>query len=88
MFKVDAFEHRLLREIEYRQNLTRKYQDDPDVYVISPPNTAPGQPRILQKPKDSKINVGSTATFFVKVEGVNTKVVWFRCGFYLFYFCE
>lgn len=80
MFKVDTFEYRLMREIEYRQNLTRKYQDDPDVYVISPPNTAPGPPRVIQKPKNSKVTEGGAAQFFVKVEGVNTKVVWFRDG--------
>jgi hypothetical protein len=78
MFKVDTFEYRLLREIEYRQNITRKYQDDPDIYVISPPTTAPGPPRVIQKPKNLKIVAGQTAQFFVKVEGVNTKVVWFR----------
>jgi hypothetical protein len=88
MFKIDTFEYRMLREIEYRHNLTRKYQDDPDVYVISPQSTVPGPPRVLQKPRDCKISVGGTAQFFIRVEGVNAKVVFFRLAIAWNFLCD
>ena len=68
-FKVDTFEYRLLREVEFRESLTRRSQSDEtetetetDFEQLTTP-LAP--PQLVQQPRNTKLQQGSDATFTV-----------------------
>ena len=69
-FKVDTFEYRLLREVEYRQVITRRFPGEPQENL--PP--AKVQPQIAQKPRNSKLVEGSNAAFSVQLGGGPARV--------------
>jgi hypothetical protein len=69
-FKVDTFEYRLLREVEFRESLTRRYVGETDVRIETTVDRSLGPvapPQIAQKPRNSKLAEGSDAIFQAKV---------------------
>ncbi|XP_050422457.1 titin isoform X5 [Adelges cooleyi] len=81
-FKVDTFEYRLLREVSFRQSVTKRYLGEQDVKFTSSAHQGPVvAPQVLQKPRNSKLMEGSNATFTVKVSTAkDTRLTWFRNG--------
>lgn len=76
-FRVDTFEYRLLREVEFRQFLCGPA---PAAQPATPgvPITAP---QIQARPRNSKLLEGSDATFTVKISSnPPARVFWFRNG--------
>ncbi|KAK2708330.1 hypothetical protein QYM36_014067 [Artemia franciscana] len=70
-FKVDTFEYRLLREVEFREQVTRLRPGDAreeteEIEQMPGPITAP---TITQKPRNSKVLEGSDGIFTVKISG-------------------
>lgn len=83
-FKVDTFEYRLLREVSFRESITRRSSSETDVHISTQVERTlgpPAPPQIAQKPRNSKILEGSNATFTAKV-GANPKprLTWFKNG--------
>jgi titin len=83
-FKVDTFEYRLLREVHFREQITRRYSGEFDSQLSTVVDRAlgPASPPLIQvKPRNSKLVEGSDATFTMKVVG-NPKVrlSWFHNG--------
>ncbi|CAN8024063.1 unnamed protein product, partial [Ixodes persulcatus] len=75
-FRVDTFEYRLLREVEFRDSLLGPEQPEPAV-----PGVPISAPQIQQRPRNSKLLEGSDATFTVRIAGnPPAKVHWFRNG--------
>lgn len=69
-FKVDTFEYRLLREVEFRQAITRRVAGEADAELPVQPNAGPiAPPQIAQKARNSKLLEGSDATFSTKITG-------------------
>jgi hypothetical protein len=69
-FKVDTFEYRLLREVEFRESLTRRYVGEMDAQIVTTVDRSLGPvapPQIAQKPRNSKLAEGSDAIFQAKV---------------------
>lgn len=69
-FKVDTFEYRILREVEFRESLTRRYTNESDPQISHTVERTLGPaapPQIAQKPRNSKLGEGSDATFQAKV---------------------
>lgn len=83
-FKVDTFEYRLLREISFRESITRRSTTEIDSQITTTidRNLGPAAPpQIMQKPRNSKLIEGSDAIFSAKV-GANPKprLTWFKNG--------
>lgn len=83
-FKVDTFEYRLLREVSFRESITRRHISESDCQLSTQldRNMGPAAPpQIAQKPRNSKLIEGSDAVFTAKV-GANPKprLTWFRNG--------
>lgn len=83
-FKVDTFEYRLLREVHFREQITRRYSGEFDAQLSTVVDRAlgPASPPLIQvKPRNSKLVEGSDAIFTMKVVG-NPKVrlSWFHNG--------
>lgn len=69
-FKVDTFEYRILREVEFRESLTRRYAGESDSQISHTVERTLGPvspPQISQKPRNSKLSEGTDATFQAKV---------------------
>jgi hypothetical protein len=67
---VDTFEYRLLREVEFRESLTRRYVGETDAQIVTTVDRSLGPvapPQIAQKPRNSKLAEGSDAIFQAKV---------------------
>lgn len=71
-FKVDTFEYRLLREVEFRESLTRRSQLDLQTETETETETDFEQlttplapPQLVQQPRNTKLQPGSDATFQV-----------------------
>lgn len=71
-FKVDTFEYRLLREVEFRESLTRRSQLDLHTETETETETDFEQlttplapPQLVQQPRNTKLLQGSDATFQV-----------------------
>jgi hypothetical protein len=83
-FKVDTFEYRLLREVQYRETLTRRYIGETDAQLTTTLDRALGPaapPQISQKPRNSKLVEGSDATFTTKVAAnPKPRLTWFKDG--------
>lgn len=78
-FKVDTFEYRLLREVSFRQSVTKRYLGEEDVKFTSSAHQGPVvAPQVLQKPRSSKLVEGSDATFTVKVSTAKDTRVRYR----------
>uniref|UniRef100_T1J5H7 Ig-like domain-containing protein n=1 Tax=Strigamia maritima TaxID=126957 RepID=T1J5H7_STRMM len=88
-FRVDTFEYRLLREIEFRESKTRRLiyetsetETDGEVTDESGPVCAP---QILQRPRNSKLLEGTDATFQAKITGnPKPRITWFKNGVRIF----
>lgn len=83
-FKVDTFEYRLVREVQFREQITRRNIGEIDTQLSTVIDRAlgpPSPPLIQVKPRNSKLVEGSDATFTMKVVG-NPKVrlSWFHNG--------
>lgn len=83
-FKVDTFEYRLLREVSFRESITRRSTTEIDYQISTVVERSlgpPAPPQIAQKPRNSKLLEGSNAVFTAKV-GANPKprLTWFRNG--------
>lgn len=83
-FKVDTFEYRLLREVSFRETITRRYAGEKDMHInnqLDHNMGPPAPPQISQKPRNSKLVEGSDAIFSAKV-GANPRprLTWFRNG--------
>lgn len=69
-FKVDTFEYRILREVVFRNSLTRRYQGESDAQISQTVDMSLGpaaSPQFSQKPRNSKLGEGTDATFQAKV---------------------
>lgn len=67
-FKVDTFEYHLLREVEFRQSITRRVAGEADAEINVQPSAGPvAPPQIAQKARNSKLLEGSDATFSAKI---------------------
>jgi hypothetical protein len=67
---VDTFEYRLLREVEFRESLTRRYVGEIDSQIVTTVDRSLGPaapPQIAQKPRNSKLAEGSDAIFQAKI---------------------
>lgn len=83
-FKVDTFEYRLLREVSFRESITKRFAHESDIQIsnaIDHGQGPPKPPQITQKPRSSKIAEGSDAIFSAQV-GANPKprMTWFKDG--------
>ncbi|XP_067120871.1 titin [Centruroides vittatus] len=79
-FRVDTFEYRLLREVEFRESLIqiRPEEMEQEVYDQSKP---PSAPQIAQRPRNSKLLEGSDVTFQAKISGnPKPRIIWFKNG--------
>lgn len=83
-FKVDTFEYRLLREVSFRESITRRSMNEIDRQLSTNVDRAlgpPAPPQISQKPRNSKLIEGSDAIFTVKVTGnPKPRLTWFKNG--------
>lgn len=83
-FKVDTFEYRLLREVSYRETITRRYIGETDVQISTEIDRTLGPvapPKVAQKPRNSKLQEGADAQFQVQLSGnPKPRVTWFRNG--------
>jgi len=67
---ADTFEYRLLREVEFRESLTRRYVGEMDAQIVTTVDRSLGPvvpPQIAQKPHNLKLAEGSDAIFQAKV---------------------
>lgn len=83
-FKVDTFEYRLLREVSFRESITRRFVGEKDIQLSTTVERSlgpPAPPQISQKPRNSKLLEGSDAVFAAKV-GANPRprLTWFKNG--------
>uniref|UniRef100_A0A1I8N5F2 Ig-like domain-containing protein n=2 Tax=Musca domestica TaxID=7370 RepID=A0A1I8N5F2_MUSDO len=83
-FRVDTFEYRLLREVSFREAITRRATYEQDYHLSQEVDRSMGPahaPQIAQKPRNSKLVEGSDAVFTAKV-GSNPKprLTWFHNG--------
>lgn len=83
-FKVDTFEYRLLREVSFRETITKRYIGETDVHVSTEVDATLGPvspPKISQKPRNSKLQEGADAQFQVQLSGnPRPRVTWFKNG--------
>lgn len=83
-FKVDTFEYRLLREVSFRESITRRYGGETDAQLITTLDRAlgpPAAPQISQKPRNSKLVEGSDAVFSTRVSAnPRPRLSWFKDG--------
>ena len=75
-FKVDTFEYRLLREVEFRESVTRRSQlelqaeqtTDTETEVEFDQLTSPiAPPKLVQQPRNTKQQEGADAIFQVSI---------------------
>lgn len=81
-FKVDTFEYRLLREVSFRESITRRYVGEIDIEISQVVERGPiAPPQIQQKPRNSKLLEGSDAVFSAKVAAnPKPRLTWFKNG--------
>ncbi|XP_054275488.1 titin isoform X3 [Macrosteles quadrilineatus] len=83
-FKVDTFEYRLLREVSFRETVTRRYANEVDAQMSTTIDRSlgpPSAPQLAQKPRNSKLQEGSEAVFTVKLAAnPRPRLTWFKNG--------
>ncbi|XP_035212215.1 LOW QUALITY PROTEIN: titin-like, partial [Stegodyphus dumicola] len=82
-FRVDTFEYRLLREVEFRESLFRRLpgEEAPEKPAALDKTQPPSAPQITARPRNSKLLEGSEATFQAKITGnPKPKITWFKNG--------
>lgn len=71
-FKIDTFEYRLLREVDFRESITKRYPGEPETETDTDKEDGAGAitpPQLTQRLRNSKLLEGSEATFHAKVSG-------------------
>lgn len=83
-FKVDTFEYRLLREVSFRESITKRYVGESDINITTEIDKTVGAvspPKVAQKPRNSKLQEGADAQFAVQLSGnPRPRVSWFKNG--------
>lgn len=83
-FKIDTFEYRLLREVSFRESITRRFAGESDTQISTTVERSlgpPAPPQISQKPRNSKLLEGSDAVFTAKLSAnPKPRITWFRNG--------
>ena len=83
-FKVDTFEYRLLREVSFRESITRRNVGEVDSQLSTEVDRSLGPaapPQINQKPRNSKLVEGADAVFSTKVlANPRPRLTWFKNG--------
>lgn len=83
-FKIDTFEYRLLREVSFRESITRRFVGETDTQISTVVERSlgpPAPPQISQKPRNSKLLEGSDAVFTAKLSAnPKPRLTWFRNG--------
>ncbi|CAH1976506.1 unnamed protein product [Acanthoscelides obtectus] len=83
-FKIDTFEYRLLREVSFRESITRRssYEKDSQVSTTIERSLGPAAPpQVSQKPRNSKLLEGSDAVFSAKLSAnPRPRITWFKNG--------
>ncbi|KAL1117095.1 hypothetical protein AAG570_004423, partial [Ranatra chinensis] len=83
-FKVDTFEYRLLREVSFRESLTRRFVGESDITLNTTVERSlgpPAPPKVHQKPRNSKLSEGSDATFVANIAAnPKPRLTWFKNG--------
>jgi titin len=83
-FKVDTFEYRLLREVQFREQITHRYAGESDTQLSTVVDRALGPvapPLIQVKPRNSKLIEGTDAVFSMKVaSNPKPRMSWFHNG--------
>lgn len=83
-FKIDTFEYRLLREVSYRESITKRYSSEVDSQmstIVERSLGPPAPPQVTQKPRNSKLLEGSDAVFTAKVSAnPRPRLTWFKNG--------
>lgn len=83
-FKVDTFEYRLLREVSFRESITKRYVGESDITIRTDIDKSLGvssPPKVAQKPRNSKLQEGADALFAVQLSGnPRPRVSWFKNG--------
>lgn len=83
-FKIDTFEYRLLREVSFRESITKRYLGESDSQISTVVERSlgpPAPPQIAQKPRNSKLLEGSDAVFSAKLSAnPRPRITWFRNG--------
>lgn len=83
-FKIDMFEYRLLREVSFRESITRRttYEKDSQISTTVERSLGPAAPpQISQKPRNSKLLEGSDAVFTAKLSAnPRPRISWFKNG--------
>lgn len=83
-FKVDTFEYRLLREVSFRESITKRYIGETDTQISTNIDKSLGPvspPKVAQKPRNSKLQEGADAQFQVQLSGnPRPRVTWFKNG--------
>lgn len=82
-FKVDTFEYRLLREVQFREQITMRnaYESDGQLSNVIERSGPVAPPLIQVKPRNSKLVEGSDAIFSMKVvANPKPRMSWFHNG--------
>lgn len=82
-FKVDTFEYRLLREVQFREQITMRnaYEADGQLSTVIERSGPVAPPLIQVKPRNSKLVEGSDAIFSMKVvANPKPRMSWFHNG--------
>lgn len=84
-FRVDTFEYRLLREVSFRETITRRSTHEKDYYLVQELDmslgSTPYAPQIKQKPRNTKLAEGNDAVFTAKVgSNPRPRLTWFHNG--------
>lgn len=83
-FRVDTFEYRLLREVSYRESITRRSSYESDFKLSTEIDRSLGPahpPQIQTKQRNTKLIEGSDALFTAKVSSnPRPRLTWFHNG--------
>lgn len=83
-FKIDTFEYRILREVSFRESITRRSSHEKDSQISTTVERSlgpPAPPQFSQKPRNSKLLEGSDAVFTSKISAnPRPRITWFRNG--------
>lgn len=83
-FKVDTFEYRLLREVSFRESITRRTHTESDnqlIYEVDRNLGPAAPPQIQQKPRNSKLVENTDAVFTAKITAnPRPRITWFHNG--------
>lgn len=83
-FKIDTFEYRILREVSFRESITRRFVNESDAQlntVVDRNLGPPAPPQIQQKPRNTKLLEGADAIFSAKIAAnPRPRLTWCKNG--------